>query len=111
MGAPDPPVGKARRRFLLAGQLAERAASRAPIRPDPRPHVSLRSQRACADCEGWTCTLLCPAGVFRLQGTPTRVAVEDELCVECGACYLFCPCDNVDFRWPRPGHGVANRYG
>ncbi len=105
-------AGGRRRTLVITRQLAARLAGLAPIRADPaHPHVAIRHQEACRECDGWHCTFLCPAGVFRLRRTPPRVTVEHELCVECGACYILCPGDNIAFRWPRPGHGVANRYG
>lgn len=103
--------GAGTRTLLITRQLAARLAGLAPIRADPQPHVAVRRQEDCRDCEEWSCIYLCPAGVFRLHRTHHYVTVEHELCVECGACYLFCPRDNIAFRWPRPGYGVANRYG
>lgn len=103
------------------------AASLAARRVDPaHAHVAVRDATRCAsECPDRTCTFLCPAAVFHwrdgaplpLAGAPLPPAggppllVRYDLCVECGACRIFCPLDNIDLRWPRGGYGIQHRFG
>lgn len=95
------------------------AASLAPRRIDPaRAHVAVRDATRCAsECPDRTCTFLCPAAVFDWRdGAPLPPAgapllVRYDLCVECGACRIFCPLDNIELRWPRGGYGILHRFG
>lgn len=87
------------------------AALLTPRRVDPSfAHVSLRDPSACSRCPDRCCTYLCPAGVFTWDA-PAAPAVRYERCVECGACNLFCPRDNVELTTPRGGFGIHHRFG
>jgi len=39
------------------------------------------------------------------------IVVQYTQCIECGACRIACPCDNIYFDYPRGGFGVIHRYG
>jgi NAD-dependent dihydropyrimidine dehydrogenase PreA subunit len=43
------------------------------------------------------CALVCPHGVFAVEGGKARI-VDRDLCIECGACRLNCPADAVAVR-------------
>lgn len=103
----------------LAGETlreeASRLASIAERRVDPAgPHIQLTDPAGCTACAQRPCTFLCPAGVFDWhprgpQAPP--ITIRHELCVECGACFVFCPGDSIDFHYPRGGYGIFHRYG
>ena len=48
-----------------------------------------------AKCTGCRlCTMVCPHGVFEMDGKVARV-VRREACMECGACMLNCPSEAI----------------
>jgi ferredoxin len=55
----------------------------------------------CTGCE--MCTIVCPLGVFEMDGGIARVTDRD-LCNECGACMRNCAFDAITVR---PGVGCA----
>ena len=63
--------------------------------------LALDSQR-CIDCG--QCTLVCPHGVFVLEGKKARLDDRDG-CMECGACALNCPVEAIRVT---PGVGCAS---
>ncbi len=90
---------------------------------DTLPHVGVVREEVCLEgCEARPCAAVCPAGVFRLVADPlgdgatspgrlSGVLVEYRRCLECGACLLCCPRDNVFFDYPRSGFGIIHRFG
>lgn len=90
---------------------------------DTLPHVGVVREEVCLEgCESRPCAGVCPAGVFRFPvgpprdgagspGRPAGVEVEYRRCLECGACLLCCPRDNVFLDYPRSGFGVIHRFG
>lgn len=51
------------------------------------------------------CEMVCPHGVFRVEGKPLRATIVDrDGCIECGACAVNCPADAVSVT---PGVGCA----
>ncbi len=79
--------------------------------PDNVSHLLIKSADACRDCEERPCLAFCPAAVYTLNESEQAIVVAYEGCLECGACRLACPHDNIEWRWPRGGCGVAYRYG
>lgn len=63
--------------------------------------LALDSQR-CIGCG--QCTLVCPHGVFVLEGKKARLDDRDG-CMECGACALNCPVEAIRVT---PGVGCAS---
>jgi len=55
----------------------------------------------CNGCR--TCTLVCPRGVFEMNGRRVMVHNRDR-CMECGACARNCPAQALDVQ---PGVGCA----
>ena len=49
----------------------------------------------CTGCQ--QCTLVCPHGVFRMDGS-RAVMVDRDACIECGACALNCAFDAIHVR-------------
>ncbi len=94
-----------------AHRLAEAARLAPRLVDEGYIHVAVRDPDACARaCGERCCTFLCPAAVFQWLA-PDRLVVRYELCVECGACRLFCPLDNVELDTPRGGYGIFHRFG
>lgn len=56
---------------------------------------------ACIGCG--LCAVVCPHGVFRVEGGKASI-VEADLCMECGACATNCPVSAVSIH---PGVGCA----
>ncbi len=56
---------------------------------------------ACVGCG--MCTIVCPHGVFLLEGKKASIRDADG-CMECGACALNCPTDAIRVT---PGVGCA----
>ena len=55
----------------------------------------------CTGCQ--QCTLVCPHGVFVMQGARAAL-VDRDACIECGACARNCAFDAIHVR---PGVGCA----
>ena len=55
----------------------------------------------CVGCG--SCTIVCPHGVFGMNGSKARVA-DPNGCMECGACALNCPTQAISVT---PGVGCA----
>lgn len=75
-------------------------------------HVDIRDQARCQECPGKECLVICPVKVFQwTHNNNDPVSVHYRQCVECGACRLACPKDNIAFCYPRAGGGVVFREG
>jgi ferredoxin like protein len=76
------------------------------------PHIEIRNQRICADdCEGKYCNYFCPAGVYEWSDEQKLNLVSFGNCLECGACAIGCPYDNIKCESPRGGFGAQFRFG
>ncbi len=62
-------------------------------------------------CKEKTCTQVCPARVYTWEEAQKKVLVAYENCIECGACRMLCPFDNISCEWPRGGFGVQYKLG
>ena len=77
-----------------------------------RPHIEILNQQVCAeDCQGKYCVHFCPAGVYEWDESQQKTLVSFGNCVECGACAIGCPYDNIACQTPRGGYGVQFKYG
>ena len=75
-------------------------------------HVIIAEQDLCKNCQGKPCLTICPSGVFAWNNCDSDpVLVFYKQCVECGACRLICPYENIAFAFPHGGYGVAYRQG
>jgi ferredoxin like protein len=78
-------------------------------------HITLKNAGAdspCATkCDSKPCTTICPAKVYEWEASHKKVVVNYENCIECGACRMLCPFDNIVCDWPAGGMGVKYKYG
>jgi ferredoxin like protein len=63
------------------------------------------------ECKAKPCTTVCPARVYVWEDALHKIVVNYENCIECGACRMLCPFDNVNCHWPRGGFGVQYKLG
>lgn len=73
-------------------------------------HLKIKSQAVCKDCTGKGCLYFCPVGVYRLQANG-EIQVSYQSCIECGSCRVMCEHDNIEWKYPRGGFGVAYKFG
>lgn len=79
---------------------------------DHQSHISIRNTEVCLkECSAKPCTNVCPADVYRWDMENKKIIVSYENCIECGACRMLCPFDNIACHWPRGGFGVQYKYG
>ncbi|EQB72078.1 MAG: 4Fe-4S dicluster domain-containing protein [Candidatus Thermoplasmatota archaeon] len=81
---------------------------------DDESHLAIADANKCLECtakygEPQPCVSICPANVFSWQNN--KIIVSYENCVECGASRISCPYDNIIWKYPRFGKGIALRYG
>jgi ferredoxin like protein len=75
-------------------------------------HIEIAHQETCRDrCSGKYCNYFCPAGVYEWSEERQETIVSFGNCVECGACAIGCPYDNIICFSPRGGYGVQYRQG
>lgn len=75
-------------------------------------HVKIIDQEICRSCECKNCLLICPSGVFQWDYVPEHsVLVYYRQCIECGACRLACPPNNIALCYPNGGYGVMFKEG
>ncbi len=73
-------------------------------------HIRL-DERICNEkCKTKTCTTVCPAKSYELDDAG-NIAFNHDNCLECGACRIVCPEDNVEWSLPVFGKGVSYKYG
>lgn len=70
-------------------------------------HLGIIDQSICRSCTEKPCTELCPARVYELK--EEKITIGYEGCLECGACRILCPYENIDWNYPRGGFGVQFR--
>ena len=77
-------------------------------------HISLKNSQAdspCATvCDKKPCESVCPAKVYEWESSLKKIIVNYENCIECGACRMLCPFDNIVCDWPAGGMGVKYKY-
>ncbi len=81
----------------------------------PDAHILLKKSGADAPCvrvcTTRPCTTVCPAKVYEWEADHKKIVVNYENCIECGACRMLCPHDNINCEWPGGGQGVKYKYG
>ncbi|MDE1975873.1 MAG: 4Fe-4S dicluster domain-containing protein [Elusimicrobia bacterium] len=81
----------------------------------PNSHIALKDASAespCAtECKTKPCTTVCPAKVYEWHEDGRKIIVNYENCIECGACRMLCPFDNIVCDWPEGGMGVKYKLG
>ena len=74
------------------------------------PHLWIKSQDICAQCQLKPCLYFCPVEVYKLD-REAKTMVGYQACVECGSCRVGCPFLNIGWQLPRGGFGVAYKFG
>ncbi len=81
----------------------------------PETHITLKDVSGNAPCvskcEKRPCVAVCPAKVYEWEDAHKKVVINYENCIECGACRMLCPHENIDCDWPAGGLGVKYKYG
>ncbi len=77
-----------------------------------RPHIRIRDASICRDdCIDQGCTFVCPAACYKSEADRTVTLITDG-CLECGSCRVICSVHhNVDWEYPRGGHGILFKFG
>ena len=73
---------------------------------DRESHIRV-NQEACKRCQSRPCLYVCPAGLYTLSDEELLHSYEG--CLECGACYVACPEQAIDWNYPKGGYGVCFR--
>ena len=81
----------------------------------PEAHISLVNSGVDAPCvtvcRDKPCAAVCPAKVYTWEERQKKILVAYEDCIECGACRMLCPFDNIRCDWPNGSFGVKYKYG
>ena len=79
---------------------------------DHHSHITIPDTSICEKkCHDKPCTTGCPAQVYNWEQAQKKMIVSFENCIECGACRMLCPVDNISCEWPRGGFGVQYKLG
>jgi ferredoxin like protein len=78
---------------------------------DSLSHLGVTDTQRCQTCSNRACVRACPAGCWSYETAEEKIHVAYEGCLECGTCRLVCPLQNVTWRYPRGGFGVAYQRG
>ncbi|GIM44909.1 ferredoxin [Collibacillus ludicampi] len=76
---------------------------------DENSHLIIKDQEVCKNCATKECNYFCPADVYHWEGAYTSVAFEN--CIECGTCRIGCPTYNIEWVYPKGGHGITYKFG
>lgn len=77
---------------------------------DTRSHLHVTDADVCLTrCPDKLCTIFCPAEVYKWEDVRMHVGYEG--CHECGSCRIGCPHENIEWVYPRGGHGIVFRLG
>lgn len=74
---------------------------------DTESHLAMKELSVCENCEKNICLKICPAHVYEIKDH--KITISYEGCLECGACRISCPHDNIDWKCPKGGFGVQFR--
>jgi ferredoxin like protein len=74
-------------------------------------NADVASSPCVTQCKDKPCTTVCPAKVYNWEESQKKILVAYENCIECGACRMLCPYDNIACEWPRGGFGVQYKLG
>jgi len=78
---------------------------------DDAPHLKIKDEWLCANCETQNCTYICPANVYEWNSAQFKLNVSHENCLECGTCRIACLHSNIEWKYTLGGRGIAYRYG
>jgi len=76
-------------------------------------HVGIVDLTICREqCKSRACLKICPSQVYQwTDDINSDIFVHYVQCIECGACRIACPKQNIFFDFPRSGYGIMHRYG
>lgn len=77
---------------------------------EEQAHLWIEDQAICARCQYKPCLDFCPVHVYTLAHDG-QIQVAYQACVECGSCRVGCPYNNIGWKLPRGGYGVAYKFG
>ena len=72
-------------------------------------HLQLIDAEVCVSCDQ-PCLFFCPVGAYQKQ-QDGHMVIAFQSCIECGSCRLMCTHNNVNWKYPRGGFGVAYKFG
>ena len=78
-------------------------------RCDDETHLRIKDQSVCQTCGNKPCVTFCPAAVYTYRDGKMHAAYEN--CVECGTCRIACSHQNIEWRYPKGGFGIAYKFG
>ena len=85
---------------------------RVEYKKDTESHIFIKDESVCLEkCPEKFCVTGCPAQVYVWEEGLKKIVVNYENCIECGACRMLCPLDNINCHWPRGGFGVKYKFG
>jgi len=73
-------------------------------------HLKIKNHDVCKTCSGHGCLYFCPVGVYTMSADG-RIQISYQSCIECGSCRIRCEKDNIEWKNPRGGFGVAYKFG
>lgn len=75
-----------------------------------RPHIAVKPH-ATPSAALVSLTMVCPAGCYALAESG-QVEITVDGCMECGTCRVLCePTGEIEWDYPRGGHGVLFKFG
>ncbi len=77
---------------------------------EEQSHLWIKEPETCTRCKYKPCLSFCPVGVYTLDNEG-KIQVAYQACVECGSCRVACPYNNIGWKLPRGGFGVAYKFG
>ncbi len=78
---------------------------------DEQSHLIVKDQEVCAQCPSKDCLFFCPADVYDWDEGTRTLSIAYENCVECGTCRLGCSEQNIEWKYPMGGYGIAYKLG
>lgn len=73
-------------------------------------HLHIVNEAVCTHCEGRECLYFCPVGAYQEEDSG-KIQIAYQSCIECGSCRVMCPHQNINWKYPRGGYGVAYKFG
>ena len=77
---------------------------------EDQAHLKIKNHDECKKCVGNGCLYFCPVGVYTMDAEG-KILVGYQSCIECGSCRIRCERDNIEWKNPRGGFGVAYKFG
>ena len=78
---------------------------------DEQSHLIIKDQETCLKCQTKECQDFCPAEVYHWVEKEKMTSVAFENCIECGTCRIGCPAYNIEWVYPKGGHGITYKFG